>query len=49
MGLRAADFWALSLPEWRALCRARLPPATAPLTRAGFDRLLASHPDIRHD
>jgi len=48
MGLRAADFWALSLPEWRALCAARLPQAPAPLTRGALDQLLASHPDTQH-
>jgi hypothetical protein len=47
MGLRAADFWALSLPEWRALCAARLPGA-APLNRSGLNQLLAQHPDTRH-
>jgi len=48
MGLRATDFWALSLPEWRALCAARLPPAQGALTRGGLDQLLAEHPDVRH-
>jgi hypothetical protein len=42
------DFWALSLPEWRALCEARLPPARAALTRGNLDQLMTLHPDKSH-
>ena len=46
MGLRAADFWALSLPEWRALCEARFPKAVMPLGRADLETLVKAHPDV---
>lgn len=48
MRLPARDFWALSLPEWRALCAARFPQAATPMTRRDLDTLLSSHPDTRH-
>ena len=48
MGVRPGDFWALSLPEWRALCEARLPPARASLNRDTFDQLMTLHPDKTH-
>ncbi len=37
-----ADFWRLSLREWRALTET---PHTQPLSRADFDALVADHPD----
>jgi hypothetical protein len=48
MGVRPRDFWALSLPEWRALCDARLPAARAGLNRNTLDQLLLLHPDKTH-
>ena len=42
LGLRPADFWALSLREWCWLSRSISAPT---LTRAEFQRLLAEHPD----
>jgi len=48
IGVRPRDFWALSLPEWRALCDARFPKAQAPLTRGGLDALLSHYPDMKH-
>lgn len=46
MRLNPRDFWALSLPEWRALCGAQAPgPA---MTRGDLDRLLSTYPDSRH-
>ena len=47
MRLSPRDFWALSLPEWRALCEARLPQAPA-LNRGGFEQLLSLYPDVTH-
>lgn len=49
MKLRATDFWALSLPEWRALCAARFPGAQSPLNRGAFDTLLSRYPDRKHE
>jgi uncharacterized phage protein (TIGR02216 family) len=49
MRLSPRDFWALSLPEWRVLCEARVPQAQAPLNRGGLDELLARYPDKQHD
>jgi hypothetical protein len=49
MRLAPRDFWALSLPEWRALCEARFPPAPAVLSRGGLDELLCLYPDKQHD
>jgi hypothetical protein len=48
MRLGPRDFWALSLPEWRALCDARLPRAAAAMTRGDLDTLLSQHPDQTH-
>lgn len=45
MRLAPADFWALSLVEWRALCAARFPAAAAGLGRADLTRLMKEHPD----
>jgi hypothetical protein len=45
MRLSPRDFWALSLPEWRALCEARSPHQRAPLNRGDLDILLKEHPD----
>ncbi len=47
MRLSPRDFWALSLPEWRALCEVHFPQAPA-LNRGGFDELLSLHPDKQH-
>lgn len=44
-GLAPAEFWRLSLKEWRAL--GADPAAPDPLRRAGFDALAAAHPDSR--
>jgi Phage tail assembly chaperone protein, TAC len=49
MGLRPRDFWAMSLPEWRAACagfsarfgRRRVPP----LGRAELAQLIETYPD----
>ncbi len=41
--LTPSVFWALSLPEWRALIT---PPSRgAPLTRDDFEQLMLQHPD----
>jgi len=48
MRLPPRDFWALSLPEWRALCDARFPRAAAAMTRRDLDALLSSYPDFSH-
>lgn len=48
MRLSPRDFWALSLPEWRALCAARFPKGPAPMTRGDLDRLLSFYPDKHH-
>ncbi|MBU6445032.1 MAG: phage tail assembly chaperone [Alphaproteobacteria bacterium] len=47
MGLRAADFWRLSLPEWRALIAGvqSRHARTAPLSRAAFEDLMERYPD----
>jgi Phage tail assembly chaperone protein, TAC len=43
MRLEPRLFWALSLPEWRALTR---PAArTKPLARAELETLMKEHPD----
>ncbi|MBV9548270.1 MAG: phage tail assembly chaperone [Alphaproteobacteria bacterium] len=47
MGLSPRDFWALSLPEWRALCEARF-PAPPSLGRGALDQLMMQHPDTNH-
>ena len=49
MGLRPRDFWAMSIPEWRAAAagfqarsgRRSIPP----LARADLDSLLERYPD----
>ena len=49
MGLSPRDFWAMSLPEWRAAAagfaarRGRKP--APPLGRAEFETLMARYPD----
>jgi len=48
MRLSPRDFWALSLPEWRALCAACFPGSPAPMTRGDLDTLLSLYPDTRH-
>jgi len=47
IGLRAGDFWALSLPEWRALCAARFPRPPS-LSRGSLNDLLSRYPDKHH-
>jgi uncharacterized phage protein (TIGR02216 family) len=42
--LTPAHFWALSLPEWRALIEARFPQAPA-LERSAFETMMQSYPD----
>lgn len=46
-GLRPADFWALTLPEWLALVGSLR--ATAPIapSRASLEALRAAYPDER--
>ena len=44
-GLNPADFWRLSLKEWRALTA----PAPAPFNRAAFESLAAQFPDRPYD
>lgn len=41
--LTPQTFWALSLPEWRALTTP--PPRAAPLARADLETLMLQHPD----
>jgi uncharacterized phage protein (TIGR02216 family) len=38
------DFWAMSLPEWRAAL-SRLPKRAAPLARSGLEQLMKEYPD----
>ena len=38
-------FWALSLPEWRALLDGRFARSATPLARAELDRLMQAYPD----
>jgi hypothetical protein len=49
MGLSPRDFWAMSLPEWRAATagfQARSGRrGTTPLGRAEFERLRETYPD----
>ncbi|HTQ15687.1 MAG TPA: phage tail assembly chaperone [Rhizomicrobium sp.] len=49
MGLSPRDFWAMSLPEWRAAVagfrRRRGHAPSPPLARAEFDALMARFPD----
>jgi hypothetical protein len=45
LGLSPADFWALTLAEWRWL----MPDAPTAMTRAGLDTLLHLYPDEHHD
>jgi uncharacterized phage protein (TIGR02216 family) len=41
--LRPRDFWALSLPEWRAMLN---PKGAAPaMARAGLEQLMREYPD----
>jgi uncharacterized phage protein (TIGR02216 family) len=41
--LKPRDFWALSLPEWRAMLN---PQRSAPsLARADLETLMKAHPD----
>ena len=42
IGLTPADFWALSLKEWRLLTEQE---SIGVLTRAAFEALCVSHPD----
>ena len=42
LGVTPAQFWQLSLTEWRALVA---PAATDTLTRAAFDGLALRYPD----
>lgn len=44
LGLTPEAFWALSLPEWRALTAAFAPPA--PMGRGDLDALLATHGEL---
>lgn len=46
LGLSPAQFWRLSLIEWRAITRPAGPP---PLNRSGLDALRKQFPDNRHD
>ena len=48
MRLPPATFWALSLPEWRAMLAGFAPRAAAPMARADLDRLMQLHPDQEH-
>ncbi|HEV2651991.1 MAG TPA: phage tail assembly chaperone [Rhizomicrobium sp.] len=41
--LTPQTFWALSLPEWRALVTP--PPRAMPLARSEFEQLMLQHPD----
>lgn len=43
LGLRPADFWRLSLREFRALTE---PPAQGVLSRTEFQALAAAFPDV---
>jgi uncharacterized phage protein (TIGR02216 family) len=47
MGLSPRDFWALSLPEWRALTGAFAARhgVAAPLARADLESLMKAYPD----
>jgi hypothetical protein len=47
MGLKPAEFWALSLGEWRALVEARFPKPPA-LARPDFENLMRLYPDTSH-
>ena len=44
LGVAPAQFWRLSLAEWRALAA---PNAEGPMTRAAFDVLSRRYPDIK--
>jgi uncharacterized phage protein (TIGR02216 family) len=48
MRLAPAAFWALSLPEWRALAEGRSGPHPAPLRRGEFEHLMSLYPDQSH-
>jgi uncharacterized phage protein (TIGR02216 family) len=43
--LAPATFWALSLPEWRALLEGRFGAAAAPLARGELEQLMRIYPD----
>ena len=45
MGLAPANFWAMSIAEWRAAIAARMPRRAAPLARDEFERMMKDHPD----
>jgi uncharacterized phage protein (TIGR02216 family) len=55
MRLRPADFWALSLPEWRAATMGyresvtgeRSGPGGETMDRAALEALMEAHPDGR--
>jgi uncharacterized phage protein (TIGR02216 family) len=44
LALTPSAFWALSLPEWRAVLT-RLARATPPLARGELDRMMKEFPD----
>jgi uncharacterized phage protein (TIGR02216 family) len=44
LALSPATFWALSLPEWRAMLT-RLARRAPPLARGEFDRMMKEFPD----
>lgn len=48
MRLPPRIFWALSLPEWRAMLSGLAPRAALPMARADLDRLMQLHPDQKH-
>jgi uncharacterized phage protein (TIGR02216 family) len=45
MRLSPATFWSMSLVEWRATLRGRVPRRAAPLARADLERLMQTYPD----
>lgn len=48
MRLAPGAFWALSLPEWRALVEGRGGTHSAPLRRGEFETLMSLYPDHPH-
>jgi hypothetical protein len=48
MGLTPATFWALSLPEWRAVLEARLPAPSRAMTGRDLERLMQLYPDRKN-
>jgi hypothetical protein len=47
IGIPPADFWRLSVAEWRALTEAA--PETRAMERAALAGLMKDYPDIKND